>query len=794
MSASNKQIFRFGDVEVDVSQACVRRGGKELHLRQQTFQVMIYLLKHRDRLVTKEELMESIWKDTAVTDDALVQCVGDIRRAIGDDSRRPHFIKTLPKVGYRFVSPVEERWGELETRMVTNAAPLIAIRKEEHDENHDQLERSTPLALRTATRSRAAAYPVIPIAVAAVLVAAMIYITVYVHKKLSGNTTSFAEVALPQVPGKNPVAVMYFDNQSDRRDLDWLREGLADMIITDLSRSERLSLLSRQQLHLLLERIGHKEGEKIRLDVALDVARRSQAKIVILGSFAVLGERIRIDVQLHDARDGQLLAAERLVVEDPVQILTHVDLLALKLASHLGATPTRSVAGTGLTSAMTDNLQAYRYYSLAVEEAQALHNKEAINLLEKAVSLNPQFAMAHGRIGYAYAVTGWSAEKAKPHLEKAFQLSNRLTEKDRLFINAWYSIANLDYSGATVPLRKIIGEYPMEVEAYLSLAYLLRGEGQLEEAITILKQGLVIDPEARDVYNALGLIYLDLHRYNEAIAAHQRYVALASAEPNAYDSLGLSYQAAGRYSEALAAFDQALALRPDDHVANIHLGNAYVQLGRYQAALAQYRRIVRIAPDAFVRSRAHGLIAETFLRKGDFKQAASAARMELQLEKYNVWNSFVVAMQQGDKTTAEQLRKRIFEWPYTARGQRFPARLTHYRQGYLALKDGRPAQAVEEFKEALRRPPPVWMIDPLEDCLANALLETGRLDEAIIEYQRILGLNKHYPLAYYQLAQAHERKGEQEQARTAYDYFLRIWKDADADLPEVITARQRLGR
>ena len=140
---------------------------------------------------------------------------------------------------------------------------------------------------------------------------------------------------------------------------------------------------------------------------------------------------------------------------------------------------------------MTDNLAAYRYYSLALEKAQAMHNEEAIALLEKAVALDPEFAMAHARIGYAYAVTGDDAEKARPHLEKAFQLSNRLTEKDRLYINAWYSIANLDYPGAIGPFRKIIARYPMEVEAYLRLGYLLRGEGQHEEAVRVLKQGLV---------------------------------------------------------------------------------------------------------------------------------------------------------------------------------------------------------------------------------------------------------------------------------------------------------------
>src|SRR5204863_2368840 len=93
----------FADVEVDPGQGCIRRSGKERHLRQQTFQVLVYLLERRERLVTKEELLRNIWNGTAVTDDALVQCVMDIRRVLGDDSRRPRFIKTIPKLGYRFI-------------------------------------------------------------------------------------------------------------------------------------------------------------------------------------------------------------------------------------------------------------------------------------------------------------------------------------------------------------------------------------------------------------------------------------------------------------------------------------------------------------------------------------------------------------------------------------------------------------------------------------------------------------------------------------------------------------------
>src|SRR5207244_6462262 len=118
---------------------------------------------------------------------------------------------------------------------------------------------------------------------------------------------------------------------------------------------------------------------------------------------------------------------------------------------------------------------------------------------------------------------------------------------------------------------------------------------------------------------------------------------------------------------------------------------------------------------------------------------------------------------------------------------RFPA----YLHGYLALKSGRAEEAIEHFKEALRHKPAIWNLDPFEDCLANAYLEVGQLDQAIAEYERILKLNPNYPLAQYHLGQAYERKGERERARAAYTRFLEIWKDADPDIPEVIDAKQR---
>src|SRR3989442_4348957 len=130
MDSPGNVVYRFRDVDVASSGGCIRLGQQEPHLRQQAFQVLVSLLERHERLVTKEELMDRVWKDTAVTDDVLVQCVMDIRKAIGDDSRNPRFVRTIPKVGYRFIGSVELQpaggGGTAETEEATSVEVGIA--------------------------------------------------------------------------------------------------------------------------------------------------------------------------------------------------------------------------------------------------------------------------------------------------------------------------------------------------------------------------------------------------------------------------------------------------------------------------------------------------------------------------------------------------------------------------------------------------------------------------------------------------------------------------------------------
>ncbi|MBV9268633.1 MAG: winged helix-turn-helix domain-containing protein, partial [Acidobacteriaceae bacterium] len=205
-------VYRFEGVEVSSSRGSVTRNGEEHHIRQQSFQVLLHLLHERERLVTKEELIEKFWEHTAVTDNALVQCIADIRKVLGDDSRQPRFIRTIPKVGYRFVAAVEVERPEVPHSAPKEPAQTAAFRPGVIHEN--------PLGRAAAALKNGR----IPFYMTLIGLTAILVVSVAVHYSWARSS----EVTLQPISGEKPIAVMYFENQSKRTDLNWLREGLTD--------------------------------------------------------------------------------------------------------------------------------------------------------------------------------------------------------------------------------------------------------------------------------------------------------------------------------------------------------------------------------------------------------------------------------------------------------------------------------------------------------------------------------------------------------------------------------------
>ncbi len=581
MPSLRQTIYRSRDVEVDVTQRAVRAGGETQHPRARTFDVLCYLIEHRERVVTHEELLSEFWPGISVSSNTLRQCVNEARKLLNDDSRDPKFIRTLAKAGYQFVGPVEEvESGFLEE--VTS----IEI---EYEEESSELAGALPAPRASQVN----------LFFAAVAIVVTVALAVWLWQASGAKAVAESVIVLP------------FENSSGANDLDWLREGLEDMLITNLGRSAGMHVLGREQVRGLLA-AGDASGA---FDRAIAWGRQHGAGIVITGSFGRLGDQVRVVAQAYRVRDGILIRPEGFTAERPEQILSRIDLASLNLAAALGRPVAQQDRQVGLSSLMTPSLEAYRNYSLGLEKADGLEAAEAIELFRKATELDPDFAMAHARIGYTYAMSWGRPVEAKPSLEKAFRLSGRLTQSDRLHIAAWYAMANLDYPGAIRAFQSIIANNPRDIEAYTRLGSLLSGEKRVAEAVNVLEQALTLDPNSASTWNTLSGVHYRVGQGEQAVVAARRYVALSATEPNSWDTLGLALHVAGKMAEAEQAYQRALAIKPGFGIAIIHLANLAYQMGRYQEAEKYCRQYIEGSQSGRDKGRGYSTLASILLRR-----------------------------------------------------------------------------------------------------------------------------------------------------------------------------------
>ncbi len=617
-------VLRFADVEIDVRERRVFRNGSDQQLRLKVFQVLLYLIDRRDRTVSKDELMENVWPGTAVTDDAVVQCIVDLRRALGDDARNPFFIRTIPKLGYRFIAP--ESPGP---SPATEVQPTSAWREDEVVEDAPAAETGRWRRL----------VPALALFVAL----------------LSGGT--------------------------------WL-------------------------------------------------AVRSRSR-------------------------PQPPAASHLPVNAPINV--PID-------------------------ARTTSAEALRLYSMAMRDANAHRPAEAVALLERALKLDPGYAMARARIGYVYGVLGGEVARGRPYIEAALT-QKRLNGKDRELVLAWQSIVGSNYTEAIDRYRLLLERYPTDVEAHHRLAMLLVGEEQVEEAVAILERARTIEPRSPEILNALGNVKALLSRHDEAIEAHRRYVELDPNEANAWDSLGMSLQWAGRYDEASGAYAKALQLHPDFVLPRFHRASLYVQLGRFRDAVRDVQVGIDRATTDLERGRAYHTLSQIHWMNGD---DAAMRAADSRIPRGVGWDPVRALLE----TNPALLNDDRDEWEatrlFSGRGSRPDRRSVMYWHGYAAMRQGKSEEALAYFRRALRFRPLLWYVDSFETCLADAYLELGRNQEAAAEYQRVLAINPNYTHALYGLARASERLGRRVDARRHYARFLTLWKDADPDARDLIEARKHL--
>ena len=773
--------YCFADFELDLIRGSLIRAGKELPLRYQSFQLLLYFVEHPGKVISKDELIAAIWSDTSVTDNALVQCIVEIRRELNDNPHHPRFIKTCPKVGYRFIPTVE----------VVECAAKNPDRKAKPSWNQPVRQGShgkPPPRQQDPPAAKSALAPNQLSGPWRLVLLVFFALPLLVLQGDIAHDVRLSTAAAPSVSGPPILAVFSLENETGRPELNWLREGMSDMILTDLAHTGKWSVLSREKMHALLDD-GTSPGAAS-LKRVIEGARSVHARNFIVGTLSLSGQQIVIRVDTREGQDGHLVASDSVALNDPREIVAGADRLSSDISRHLGFSPD---AAPSLDDVMTSNIEAYRYYSLGVEKAEQFQNSQAIELFKKAIEYDPKFAMAYARVGYAYAVQDFQPQKGRPYLEHALHFSERLPALNRLYIEAWSAIARSDFKASIDILRQITNQYTNETEAYCQLSRVLRGQERVEEAADLLRDAIQKNPEAKDLYNAFGMILFSMGRPQDAIDAYKQYVALAPQNPNAHDSLGMSYQMAGQYEASLSEYDKALQLDPEFEPSIVHLGDIYYQEGRYRDALREYRRYIKVVHSSDAKAIGYADLATVYRTMGNLTDAQTAATQEIRNNRNAVWDSLVIALDRNQRERARTLQAALFtDPPNSERGSPRDLRVEVFYRGYIELKTGDSKGAISHFKLALHHLPPSSGIDLHEDCLANAYLELGMLPDAIGEYQRILKLHPNYPLAYYHLGLSYQKMHHRADAIVAFQHFLQASQSADQDSPAVLEAKRSL--
>ncbi len=520
-------ILRFDAYEVDLAQQELRRAGTVVPVEPQVFDVLAYLVQNHDRIVSKDELFESVWQGRIVSDAALNSRISAARRAIGDDGTAQALIRTVHKRGFRFV-------GEVQADDVVSSV----------DGEMKELAPGQIPSQDTPTLAPAIA-PAEPL-------------------------------PLP-LPNKPSIAVLPFQNMSGDPEQEYFADGLTEDIITGLSQQQWFFVIARNSSFTYKGEAG---------DVR-QIAGQLGVRYILEGSVRKSASRVRVTGQLIDATLGNHLWAERYdrelsdIFELQDEITTRVvgsvspQILIAEAARVKRKTP-QSVEAWDLV------MQALPYmWRMTTED----HGR-AQDLLLEAITLDPEYAHAYALLGWTY-ITMFNLDTGRPiheFTERALDAGTRAVELDDQ--DPWgHLVLGLAHARRRRPkpalmhLSKAIDLNPNFALGHAGLGYGLAAGGQPERGLEALEQAHRLSP--RDPFLAIYaptaryMALFALGRYEDAINVCRSTITLHPKHAGAWRILTVSLGLAGKVDEAKAALAQTLKLQPDLSLNHVESNTIY---------------------------------------------------------------------------------------------------------------------------------------------------------------------------------------------------------------------------
>jgi len=571
---------------------------------------------------------------------------------------------------------------------------------------------------------------------------------------------------------------------------------LKQALAVQLEQSPYLNLVPESRIQEALRYMGRPTSEHITSDVAKEICLREGVKAMLTGSIASLGSHYVITVGAVNAQTGDSLAREQVEADDKEQVLKSLDKAASSLRQKLGESlaSVRQFA-TPLEQATTSSLDALKEYSVGQSEHSKQHDAAAIPHLRRATELDPNFAMAYATLGVAYGnqIEGKQAEES---IKKAFALKERASERERFYISAHY------YDEVSGEVEKTIATYEQWRQTYSrdsvpldnsALAY--RSAGQYEKALAAASEAMRVDPKDTYAYANLARSYLSVNRLDEARAVAEQAAA------QKLDSRGTHHIL---FSLAFLRGDQA-SMEREVSVAK-GTSNEPILLGaKAEAEVAQGRLKLARETDHQAQSSANGngmkeyaatLKAAAAMRSANYGDCVTA-RAEASASLAEVpdgWNRDPTALalaQCGDITMAEKLTAALDkEHPEDTLLHAISVPIV---RAFAELQRGNAAAAVAGLEAGrpyeLGAGPGGYPAYRLVHVRGLVYLRMKDGEKAAAEFQKILdhrGLvptSELIPLSQLNIGRAYALQGDVGKARTAYQDFLALWKDADPDIP-----------
>jgi len=473
--------LHFAGYVLDLERGSLLRDGNEIVLRPKTFAVLRHLVETGGRLISKDELFAAVWTDLAVTDDALVQSIGELRRALGDDGAR--LIRTVPRRGYRFEA------------QVSAAAPA--------DSTPGPAAEVAPPRARLPHRWAAA------LALAALLTAGGLWSVGTGWRFWSSPTKSLEFGAKPA------IAVLPFLNQSDDAAREYFADGLTQDVINGLGRFSELTVMS---WNAVLPYQGKPASPA-------EVARHLGVRYEVEGSVRRSGDRVRVAAQLVDT-DGRVLWSAS-YDEALADLFVLQSKITTEITGALAIHVTQVEQRRALTKP-TSSLEAYDYVLRArpaLQHPARAGTVEARALLRRAIELDPNYAAAYAGLAETYLIAvsmGW-AESPPEFLSEAEEMANKALAIDDSDVRARIILGRIHifyhrYDQATAELDRAIAINPSDANGLAGRGNILMWSGQTDKAIESLELAQRIDPDlnAMDRF-ALSLAYYLDRRYDAAI-------------------------------------------------------------------------------------------------------------------------------------------------------------------------------------------------------------------------------------------------------------------------------------